>query len=198
MDSTKTCTDCNGTGHDADFDCTCYMCNGTGTVAFTVKPIAQVIPPTEKQLAFISNLEKQRAFSESAKPKQLTKSTASGWIDYLMQQPKRTASAKSIGKGNVGEGYWVTMVDDIPTIVKVQVAKHGSNNLYAKRLDTNGNFVYEPGLINRMVGARPMSADDAKQYGDLYGRCFKCGAELTDEDSIARGMGPVCAAKMGW
>jgi hypothetical protein len=35
-------------------------------------------------------------------------------------------------------------------------------------------------------------------YGKKYGRCSICKRELTDEDSIERGIGPVCAEKYGW
>lgn len=35
-------------------------------------------------------------------------------------------------------------------------------------------------------------------YGRTLGSCGVCGRTLTDPDSIARGIGPHCAAKMGW
>ena len=44
----------------------------------------------------------------------------------------------------------------------------------------------------------PMTPEDAKRFGDLYGVCFKCSRTLTDPESIAQGYGPVCAGKMGW
>ncbi|WPH58140.1 hypothetical protein SEA_ALONE_220 [Streptomyces phage Alone3] len=44
----------------------------------------------------------------------------------------------------------------------------------------------------------PMTPEDAKRFGDLYGTCFKCSRTLTDPESIAQGYGPICAGKMGW
>lgn len=45
-------------------------------------------------------------------------------------------------------------------------------------------------------------ATDPKQaaiaYGQRFGACAVCGRELTDGDSIDRGIGPVCAEKYGW
>ncbi len=41
-----------------------------------------------------------------------------------------------------------------------------------------------------------MTLEQAQEFGKLYGVCCRCAADLTDEDSIARGMGPVCAGKM--
>jgi hypothetical protein len=45
-------------------------------------------------------------------------------------------------------------------------------------------------------------ATDPKQaaiaYGKRFGSCAVCARELTDGDSIDRGIGPVCAEKYGW
>lgn len=35
-------------------------------------------------------------------------------------------------------------------------------------------------------------------YGRQLGKCGACGRTLTDPDSIAAGIGPVCAGNMGW
>jgi hypothetical protein len=35
-------------------------------------------------------------------------------------------------------------------------------------------------------------------YGHQLGRCGVCNRTLTNPDSIADGIGPICAAKMGW
>jgi len=35
-------------------------------------------------------------------------------------------------------------------------------------------------------------------YGKEFGKCAVCARDLTDSDSIARGIGPVCAERMGW
>jgi len=45
-------------------------------------------------------------------------------------------------------------------------------------------------------------ASDPKQaaiaYGQRFGSCAVCGRELTDGDSVDRGIGPICASKYGW
>lgn len=46
------------------------------------------------------------------------------------------------------------------------------------------------------VAADPKAA--AVAYGKLTGSCSCCGRELTDPDSVAQGIGPVCATKFGW
>lgn len=92
-------------------------------------------------------------------------------------------------------------------IYKVQVAKQGSGNLYAKlmvELDEpvvmktktkTHEFEYVPGLINRIDPSWKMTLDEAREWGCLYGTCCNCGAALTDERSIERGIGPICESK---
>lgn len=93
----------------------------------------------------------------------------------------------------ITEGMWLLDGD----VIKVQVAKLGSGNLYAKRL-VEGTFVYEAGLIRRMANATRMTVEQAGEFGKLYGMCIVCGRPLTDEFSIANGIGPVCAGKGTW
>jgi hypothetical protein len=35
-------------------------------------------------------------------------------------------------------------------------------------------------------------------YGHAMGRCGVCSRVLSDSESLARGIGPICAGKMGW
>lgn len=37
--------------------------------------------------------------------------------------------------------------------------------------------------------------EQAAAFGHEFGRCLNCNAELTDPDSVARGMGPTCAKR---
>jgi hypothetical protein len=46
------------------------------------------------------------------------------------------------------------------------------------------------------VAADPLAA--AVAYGRRYGSCSVCGRELTNGESIDRGIGPICAGKFGW
>lgn len=90
-------------------------------------------------------------------------------------------------------------------VYKVIVAVHGSGRKYAKRLDTaTGRWEMAPGAVRKLRPEMKMTLDQALTVarkvasdvdGRLYGRCFVCGRTLTDEDSIDRMMGPVCAEK---
>jgi hypothetical protein len=46
------------------------------------------------------------------------------------------------------------------------------------------------------VGQDPLSA--AIAYGKEFGKCSVCARTLSDPESIARGIGPVCADRFGW
>lgn len=96
-------------------------------------------------------------------------------------------------------------------IYKVQVAVHGSGQLYAKVLtepsygtdyqagvyDSKWTFEYlgRKGAFWKLSESTLMTLEQAKEFGKLYGMCCVCGATLTDERSIEAGIGPVCAGR---
>lgn len=50
----------------------------------------------------------------------------------------------------------------------------------------------------RIVAACADPAAAATAYGKATGQCSCCGRELTNEESIARAIGPICLSKWGW
>lgn len=56
-------------------------------------------------------------------------------------------------------------------------------------------FVYAPGAVRRLSASTRISLEEAKEFGHLYGTCIVCGRTLTNPDSVAAGIGPVCAAR---
>lgn len=107
----------------------------------------------------------------------------------------RVSTAAVAATGPVTDGMYRVGED----IFKVQKAVNGSGHLYAKRLivdGTTGRFEYEAGAIRRLTTADKMTLEDAAAFGKLYGVCCVCGRTLTDEESIAAGIGPVCGHRM--
>lgn len=83
-------------------------------------------------------------------------------------------------------------------VARVVQAVNGSGHLYAQVLDPEtGRFEYAPGLVVSASKDTLMSAAEAAHYGRLYGRCMVCAATLTNPESIAAGIGPVCVQKFG-
>lgn len=116
------------------------------------------------------------------------------YISAMKHQPFRSADQKSTPlRPLVGEGMY--RVNGV--IYKVQRAVHGSGHLYAKRLEGE-RFEYAPGALNSLSPEDKMTLEECKEYGALYGVCCVCGRTLTNEQSIADGIGPICAGKAGW
>lgn len=91
------------------------------------------------------------------------------------------------------EGYYRFEGD----FVKVQISQ-SSNKPYAKRWNPESEkWEYQGGLYFKLRGAVPLSAEDAKAFGDAYHHCIFCGLKLTDYRSITAGYGPACADNRG-
>lgn len=50
----------------------------------------------------------------------------------------------------------------------------------------------------RVLEAMADPLASAVAYGKKFGRCAVCARELSDPESIERGIGPICAGRMGW
>jgi hypothetical protein len=95
---------------------------------------------------------------------------------------------------------------------KVQVAHHGSGRPYAKRLevwdegerDASGKVISPAdvsweiarGVVFQLKPEQKLSLEEAAAFGQLYGVCCCCATILTDERSIAEGIGPICKNKL--
>ena len=125
----------------------------------------------------------------------IPKRKASECIDHLMTLPRAKTATRTIAiRPAVDAGFYLHNGN----IIKVQQAVHGSGNLYAKKLiidGDSGSFEYTPGLIRNISFNEKLTLEQAKEFGQLYGMCCRCGATLTDETSIANGIGPVCGGK---
>lgn len=125
-------------------------------------------------------------------PHKLDKATASAKISKYAKMPE-VRRVDSYGEANDIE-IGMYKVDGV--IYKVQRAVHGSGNLYAKRWDAETeSFDIERGAIRKIEAAHRMTAAEAGAFGLIIGACAHCGKTLTDEESIARGLGPICAGK---
>lgn len=92
-------------------------------------------------------------------------------------------------------------------IYKVQQSQQ-TGKFYVKRLLDGGGFDYnwerDRGVVRSLRAAEMMTLAEAKEYGALYGICCVCGRLLSDENSIAAGIGPICAkggsgkSRFGW
>lgn len=74
-------------------------------------------------------------------------------------------------------------------------AEYGSGQRYGRQ---QPGSLYSGAVVEplRAILADPAAASAA--YGRLVGRCGVCSRRLEDEQSVERGIGPVCAQRLGW
>lgn len=93
---------------------------------------------------------------------------------------------------------------DPGTVSVTTDAKAYADRTYFGRIDRDG--VFDPtrgdattataiGAALRAFAEAP--TEQAKLYGQKFGRCCFCGLELTNRASIHAGYGPICAEKFG-
>jgi hypothetical protein len=120
---------------------------------------------------------------------------ASNLIEMIKAQPKREDAGRDNGTLTPGV-YRATN----GTLYRVYPARADRTRLLAKEIIVDGmlnhvTFEYA-GAANRFVHPEGrLTLEEAKAFGQLYGYCCVCGTELTDPESIAAGIGPVCATK---
>lgn len=159
--------------------------------------------PTEKQINFLRSLAR-KTFPEGADAyvdklvRDASREQVSEEIDRLKTLVEQAQQGKEERTEEAPEGiHALEQEDGSIWVYKVQVAHHGSGKKYAKELDTgSGRWEYagrKP--LHRMSEDTLMTREQAERFGALYGMCGVCGATLTDEDSIERGIGPVCAGR---
>lgn len=86
--------------------------------------------------------------------------------------------------------------DEQGRVFRVQQAQAG--HLYALMLEpASGQFVYIRGSMSGLTEANRLTLDQCKEIGKAIGRCVVCGARLTDPASVERGIGPICAGRIG-
>lgn len=183
---------------------------------------------TEKQLNFIAALAGERpdyfgrtfelAIQEiKAAVGFLPRKTASEIIENLLAQPREarpvvTEPVKGDGLDlrHVPSGHYAVRTDDgVVKFFKIDNLDKGkwAGWVFVKAQASDDFFktgAQRPGCAYRggqadlltRIAADPQAA--CALYGHEIGVCGICGRTLTDEESRARGVGPVCAGKYGW
>lgn len=169
---------------------------------------------TEKQLAFVTKLLAERETEHGARLQaevnsgQLTSKKASELIDWLLKAPRKAEELTITRAGTLRNGVVTVQATAVEitegfyelagTAYKVQLNLAGTS-LYGKKL-VEGRWEYVPGVVGVLTrgNAVPLTEELAAKLGHLYGTCVICNRRLTDEESIAKGIGPVCASKQGW
>jgi hypothetical protein len=85
--------------------------------------------------------------------------------------------------------------------VAFRVKQSKAGRLYASRFVPEAQaradrFVYEGGAVYRLDASMRMTLEQAKALGAQYSQCCVCGRDLSAEESVEAGIGPVCAGRL--
>lgn len=174
---------------------------------------------TEKQVAFIKRLLDERVVDDEyvhwllcqIESGDLMSSGASVEIAVLMGKPKKNSSVRAQAhKPNVEavEGFYTYEGNTY----EVKTSKTGHKYamlLVVKEIGTCGgceacdgenackkvkaSWKYEQGAMKNFQKFVRMTVEQAAEFGHKFGVCMCCGRTLTNPESIARGIGPICA-----
>lgn len=157
------------------------------------------IPATQRQIDFINGLKVEREVPEG-----LMEGYRSVWRSGLFTAKVASALISEMSvfptrPGVVRKNVAVEGVHNVSgQIIKVQRSQN-SGYLYAKvltqELSGKWSFTHMPGGLKLVSESTKLTLEDAKKYGSLYGTCCVCGRTLTDEKSIAAGIGPICSER---
>lgn len=95
---------------------------------------------------------------------------------------------------------------------RFSLAGPASKNPGAVYVKSGGEYLGKIAADGRLFALRHVPVEDQQQiakiaadprtaainHGKEFGECAICGRELSDSESVARGIGPVCAGKFGW
>jgi Family of unknown function (DUF6011) len=147
-----------------------------------------------RQIAFINSLLRKLCKPELTltriEESQLSIAEASEMIDQLKNTPLPETSVMTSEKLVPGS---YRRADG--TVYRVYMNREGTRLLCAEWDEFEVEFSYV-GLASRFVKAADlMSLADSQAFGREFGVCCQCGRLLTNPDSIAAGIGPICAGR---
>lgn len=147
---------------------------------------------TERQVEFLADLlnERAHAYGEDLDPAELTAARASALITELRDAPRAKVAAHGIR-----EGRYAYTTDGGATADHYRITRGGKIMTWT----ASGEYPYTgKGLNEALTWIKENPREAAALFGQLTESCGRCGRELSDDDSRARGLGPICAGKSDW
>lgn len=164
---------------------------------------------TARQLAFLNTLRQERGYEliNADAWDRVTKRHASQLIDSMKALPSRLAAVAPAAAPRATGGY----LADIP-FAKYSVVEEGVRTFWEVKAYRGTTYIRllvgAPGEFTRTrVGfdraqrvAAAIKLDvlaAAQAFATHYTCCAVCGADLSDETSVALGLGPTCRRRFG-
>lgn len=181
---------------------------------------AQVAPKaTPKQIALIVSLLAERDLDAETRPKfaarvkqlsmisaeidNLEVKAASAFIEYLFGLPTRITPAPVEDEfAMIPAGRYGVIVNGEMMFVHVDKPETGkwAGHTFVKRQNGDETVRLYKSVQRRVLNA--IATQDPRICSETYGRelghCGVCGRTLTNAESRAEGIGPICRSKNGW
>lgn len=136
---------------------------------------------TPAQRAFIASLRAQAGATTPELSEGATIADASELIEQLQVAVKSQRVSQT--------GIYRRSADG--AMFRVQLSDQGRH--YAKLLLPSGGWGYERGAIFTLKPSERLTLAEVEAWGISTGVCAICGRLLSTAESVARGIGPVCA-----
>lgn len=171
-------------------------------------------PATDRQIGYCLRLLDERGLMGTRgndgleitdeRVRQLSKAIISKWITKLLAMPPSTN--RRVWMENVPDGRYALYLGEHSEdsadarwyFFVIHTNERGFRKVYnqaSSELHFINNREYAEHIM-KLISEDPQGA--SKAYGVQLGACGVCGRTLTHPDSIAAGIGPVCASRMGW
>ena len=127
----------------------------------------------------------------AARKKGLTPGMAKGVLNCFLADLRRNPSPDAPAEVEMTEGLYENPAGEV---FKIKIS--GAGRWYAMAAKASGGWDY----VGRKTDGdlTPLTEEAAAAFGKLTGTCCVCMRTLTNEESIERGIGPVCLVKAGW
>lgn len=165
----------------------------------SLAPAPAVRLASEKSVEFMVSLWLERSNKATAEQvrawgSQQDQATVSAKIDWLKTQPRLWSKVEKTPEVPAGR-YAITGENGQTVFLKVSVSKNG-RTFVAIQAGSDYHTTAWPVAKALLAKIAEAGLDAAMiRYGRELGVCGRCGRELTDEESRAAGIGPVCRAK---
>jgi len=159
-------------------------------------PVAQSgNPATDKQIAFVRTLLAERTgnpeaeairnrLNEARLVAPMTAALVSECITALLEIPKTPAAEVEAGVYVLANG----------NLARVYLGQQSGGMLLKEVVD--GDLEYRGKAERFLAGSRKATIEEVGNWGRTTGTCLVCSRRLDDPESVDRGIGPVCYARM--
>lgn len=113
--------------------------------------------------------------------------------DLMQRMSKFYCGKITIARKNADSLCWIKHDDSAVVIGKIEDG--GKVSLFSGRMRAAG--LDESDVVPTLAALEANPLEAAKTLGKLSGRCCVCGRDLTNDDSIDAGIGPICAGRLG-